>query len=155
MDAIIYRPSELGDESQISGCMWASANLWELTDGTPESVAQWIQLCNLNELKNRILSEERILVATWNELVVGFIAFKRSNHLSLLFVRKEFSRRGIARQLFIRSTEDFKEITVNAAETAIGFYEKIGFVRNGDRFFMYGIWAVPMKWINNSNNEFI
>ena len=152
MDTIIYRPAEVGDESQISGCMWASGNLWELTDGTPESVAEWIQLCDSNELKNRISSRERTLVATWNGLVVGFIAFKRSNHLSLLFVRREFSRQGIARQLFTRSTKNLGEITVNAAETVIDFYKKIGFIQNGDRFLMYGIWAIPMKWISNSNN---
>ncbi|MEM7716861.1 MAG: GNAT family N-acetyltransferase [Cyanobacteria bacterium P01_A01_bin.68] len=150
MNTIIYRQPELGDKNSISGCMWASAELWELTDGTPESVAEWKKLCDWEELKDRILSKERTLVAVWNELVIGFIAFKRGNHLSLLFVRKEFSRQGIASQLFIQCTKDFEEITVNAAETAIGFYEKIGFVQNGDRFFLKGIWQRPMKWTNNS-----
>lgn len=151
MNTIIYRQPEVGDENSISGCMWASAELWELTDGTPESVAEWKKLCDWEELKDRILSGERTLVAVWNGIVIGFIAFKRSNHLSLLFVRTEFSRQGIASQLFTRCTKDFEEITVNAAETAIGFYQKIGFVQNGDRFFLYGIWSIPMKWTNNSN----
>jgi putative acetyltransferase len=69
--------------------MWASADLWELTDGTPESVAEWLQISDLEEFRGRILSGEKTLVATWNEIVVGFIAFKRGNHLSLLFVRKD------------------------------------------------------------------
>ena len=150
MNTIIYRPSEVGDENSISGCMWASADLWELTDGTLESVAEWKELCNLEELRDRILSGERTLVATWNGIVVGFITFKRGNHLSLLFVRREFSRQGIARELFTQCTKDFDEITVNAAETALGFYQKIGFIQNGDRFFKYGIWGIPMKWTNNS-----
>ncbi|RUT05941.1 hypothetical protein DSM106972_031470 [Dulcicalothrix desertica PCC 7102] len=100
MNTIIYRPPELGDEYQISGCMWASADLWELTDGTPESVVEWVLICNPEELRDRILSDQRTLVATWNGIVVGYIAFKRGNHLSLLFVRREFSGQGIARQLF-------------------------------------------------------
>ena len=131
--------------------MWSSAELWKLTDGTPESVDEWKKLCSREELKERILSEERTLVAVWNGIIIGFIAFKRGNHLSLLFVRREFSRQGIARQLFTRSTKDLEEITVNAAETAIDFYQKIGFVQNGDRFFLFGIWEIPMKWTNSSN----
>ena len=139
MNIIIYRPPKLGDENSISGCMWASGDLWELTDGTLESVAEWKKLCNLEELRDRISSGERTLVATWNGIVIGFIAFKRGNHLSLLFVRREFSMQGIARELFTQCTKDFDEITVNAAETALGFYQKIGFIQNGDRFFKYGI----------------
>jgi GNAT superfamily N-acetyltransferase len=146
MNAIVYRPAEIGDEHQISACMWAAADLWELTDGTPESVAEWKQISDLEELKARILSSEKTLAATWNGIVVGFIAFKRGNHLSLLFVRREFSGQGIARELFTRCSNDLDEITVNSSDAAVGFYHKVGFVQTGDRFFKNGIWGTPMKW---------
>jgi GNAT superfamily N-acetyltransferase len=152
MNAINYRFPELGDENQIGGCMWASSDLWELTDGTPESVAEWNKLCDPKELRNRILSDEKALVATWNGIIVGFIAFKRSNHLSLLFVRREFSRQGIGRALFTQCTYDLDEVTVNAAEEAVGFYQKVGFIQSGDRFFKYGIWGTPMKWSNHTTD---
>jgi putative acetyltransferase len=151
MSKVIYRPPKLGDENQISGCMWASADLWALTDGTPESVAEWLQICHPEELRDRILSDEKTLIATWHEIVVGFIAFKRGNHLSLLFVRREFSGQGIGRELFTRCSDDLNEVTVNAAEEAVGFYQKIGFRQSGDRFFKHGIWGTPMKWINLSH----
>lgn len=153
MSRVTYRPPELGDETQISGCMWASADLWELTDGTPESVAEWLKICDPEELRGRILSGEKTLVATWHEIVVGFIAFKRGNHLSLLFVRKEFSGQGIGRELFTRCAHDLDEVTVNAAEAAVGFYQKVGFLQSGDRFFKHGIWGTPMKWANNVANR--
>lgn len=148
MNTITYKTPELGDEYQISGCMWASADLWELTDGTSESVAEWLQLCDPQELRDRILSGEKTLIAIWNEIVVGFIAFKRGSHLSLLFVRQEFSRRGIAKELFFQCANPFDEITVNAADVAVGFYQKMGFMQSGDRFLKYGIWGTPMTWIN-------
>jgi GNAT superfamily N-acetyltransferase len=152
MNAITYRFPEIGDENQIGGCMWASADLRELTDGTPESVAEWNKLCDPKELRNRILSGEKVLVATWNGIIVGFIAFKRSNHLSLLFVRREFSRQGIGRELFTQCTYDFDEVTVNAAEEEVVFYQKVGFVQSGDRFFKYGIWGTPMKWSKHTTH---
>ncbi|HEY9879128.1 MAG TPA: GNAT family N-acetyltransferase [Leptolyngbyaceae cyanobacterium] len=132
--------------------MWASADLWELTDGTPESVSEWLQICDPEELRDRILSDEKTLVATWSEIIVGFIAFKRRNHLSLLFVRKEFARQGIARELFTQCTHDLDEVIVNAAEAAVGFYKKVGFVQSSDRFFKNGAWGVPMKWVKNATN---
>ncbi|PSN13519.1 GNAT family N-acetyltransferase [filamentous cyanobacterium CCT1] len=150
MNTIVYRPPNPGDEYQISGCMWASAELWELTDGTPESVAEWLQLCHPDELRDRILSREKTLVATWNGVVVGFIAFKRGNHLSLLFVRREFSGQGIARELFGQCAHDLESVTVNAAEAAVGFYQKVGFQQSGDHFFKFGIWGTPITWSNPS-----
>jgi putative acetyltransferase len=67
----------------------------------------------------------------------------------MLFVRREFSRQGIGRELFTRCTHDLDEVTVNAAEAAVGFYQKVGFVQSGDRFCKNGIWATPMKWTHN------
>ena len=150
MSEIVYRSPQPGDEHPISGCMWASAELWELTDGTPDSVAEWLQLCHPDELRERILSPERTLVATWNGVVVGFIAFKRGNHLSLLFVRREFSGQGIARELFRQCTHDLESVTVNAAVAAVGFYQKVGFQQSGDRFLKFGIWGTPMTWSNSN-----
>jgi len=149
MNIITYKTPELGDEYQMSGCMWASADLQELTNGTPEGVAEWLQICcNPQELRDRISSGEKTLIALWNGIVVGLIAFKRSNHLSLLFVRKDFSRKGIGRSLFLQCANEFDQVTVNAAEGAVGFYQKVGFTQNGDLFFKSGVWSVPMKWIN-------
>jgi GNAT superfamily N-acetyltransferase len=153
MSNIIYRLPKLGDENSISGCMWAAANLWELTDGTPESVAEWLEICHPEELKDRILSSERMLVATWSEIVVGFIAFKRGNHLSLLFVRREFARQGIGRALFTQCAHDLDQVTVNAAEAAVGFYQKIGFRQCGDRFCKNGLWGIPMQWVNLATQD--
>ncbi|MBE9156200.1 GNAT family N-acetyltransferase [Nodosilinea sp. LEGE 06152] len=152
MAGIVYRPSQPGDEHQIAGCMWASADLWELTDGTPESVAEWLKLCHPDELRDRILSPEKTLVALWNEVVIGFIAFKRGNHLSLLFVRREFSGRGIGRELFSQCAHGLETVTVNAAEAAVGFYQKVGFQQSGDRFFKFGIWGTPMTWVKPRAN---
>ena len=148
MHTISYRAPQAGDEHELSACMWASANLWDLTDGTPESINAWREICAPDELRGRILSREKALVATWHGIIVGFIAFRRRNHLSLLFVRREFSRQGIGRELFMRCSRDLQEVTVNSADTAVGFYQKIGFVQQGDRFCKQGIWATPMQWLN-------
>ena len=149
MNAITYRTPETGDEYKISACMWASVDPSEITDGTPENIAEWKRICDPEELRGRIFSGEKTLVATQNEVVIGLIAFRKRNHLSLLFVRREFAGKGIGRELFTRCTNSFDEITVNSSDLAIGFYQKVGFSQSGDRFFKDGIWATPMRWAND------
>lgn len=149
MNAITYRPPEPGDEHQISACMCASAEPSELTDGTPEGMAQWKRISGSEELRGRILSGEKMLIATQNEVVVGFIGFRRENHLSSLFVRKEFAGKGIGRELFTRCINDFDEITVNSSDLAVGFYQKVGFAQSGNRFFKDGLWGTPMRWTHD------
>ena len=130
MNAITYRPPELGDEYEISACIWASANLWELLDKTPESVNEWKQICDPEELRERILSSEKKLVATWNSIVIGFIAFRKRNHLSLLFIRREFSRQGVGKELFTRCSHDFDEITVSVAVESLRGLPVVRFVQS-------------------------
>ncbi len=150
MNIITYRSPEPGDEHQISACMVASAELSELTDETPEGTAIWEQISGSEELRGRILSGEKMLVATQNGVVVGFIGFKRGNHLSSLFVRKESAGQGIGRELFTQCTHGFDEITVNSSDLAVGFYQKVGFVQSGDRFLRNGLWGTPMKWTRDA-----
>lgn len=149
MNAITYRTPETGDEHKISACIGASADLSEITDGTPEGIAFWKRICDPEELRERIFSDEKMLVATQNGVVIGFIAFRRGNHLSSLFVRREFVGKGIGRELFTRCTNSFNEITVNSSDLAVGFYQKVGFSQSDDRFFKDGIWATPMRWTHD------
>ena len=144
---IVYATPKPGDEYQISDCMYASADLLELTGKTREGTAEWQEISDPVGLRDRILSDQKTLIATWQGIVVGFIAFRRRNHLSLLFVRQEWSRKGIGRELYTRCIEEFDEVTVNSADSAIGFYRKMGFVQSRARFYQNGIYATPMRWV--------
>ena len=146
MTPLSYRPARPGDESQISTCMRASATQSELTDGTPQGIAEWEQISGTEELGERIRSDEKTWVATHDGTVVGFIAFRRGSHLSLLFVRHDYAGRGIARELLTRCATGLDMITVNSSDLAVGFYRKIGFVETGERFHKDGGWSTPMRW---------
>ena len=150
MNTIIYRQPQSGDENQISDCLRSSVDLREIADGMPAGVAVWNQICDPVELRDIILSGEKKLVAIWNDLVVGFIAFRSGNHLLLLFVRREFAGQKIGSELFTRCANNLDEITVNSSDAAVGFYQKLGFIQSGYRFCKQGIWATPMKWLNNA-----
>lgn len=80
----------------------------------------------------------------------------RSNrtHINLVFTRKEYHRRGIARAIFEYLIDDLKkddpdlrEITLNSSPYGLPFYLKIGFIPLSEEQEINGIRFTPMKYI--------
>lgn len=73
-------------------------------------------------------------VCSTNQYIVGVIAVRDKNHISMLYVDGKFHCRGIASQLIKSIIEDIRldntisRITVNSSHYAIGFYHKLGFI---------------------------
>lgn len=87
---------------------------------------------------------------SFNKLV-GVIALKDKKHVSLLFVDKDYHRKGIGRKLlmelsdFARIKLKQEKLTVNAAPYAVEFYRKCGFVSVRDEVRTCGIRYTPME----------
>jgi len=143
---LLYRTPKLGDECAISKCILASTTIEKSTDGSKEGIEDWLKLSGAHEIRTRIESGQRSLVADENGRIVGYIAFKRGNHLSLLFVERNSTRKGIATTLFVQCTKGFDQITVNSSDIAVPFYKKMGFLITGDRALKNGGWITPMLW---------
>ncbi|MGE5627543.1 MAG: GNAT family N-acetyltransferase [Solirubrobacterales bacterium] len=97
--------------------------------------------------------ELSILGAKDHGLLKGIIA-NRGNHISLLFVDKEFHRKGIARKLFNVLVEELKregvkDITVNSSPYAVDIYIKLGFNATDMEQVVNGIRFTPMIYIMN------
>ena len=83
-----------------------------------------------------------------NSYMVGVIAIRPIQHISLLFVRGQFQHVGVASRLVRMAISDIREgkpeipyVTVNSSPYAVEFYKKIGFkplgpeeTRDGIRF---------------------
>lgn len=71
-------------------------------------------------------------VAVIEDEIVGFILVTAPNYIRKIAVKKEYQKLGIAKRL-VESIEDTNsELTVHAAEKVISFYEKLGFIKDGD-----------------------
>ena len=71
-------------------------------------------------------------------------------HIILAFTDKEYQRQGCGKALLeavVRDIEGREELTVNAAPSGYGFYEKSGFVPAGEERTEDGIIFTPMKKI--------
>ena len=80
----------------------------------------------------------------------------RSNkrHINLAFTKKEYMRRGIARNLFsylltdrLSEEPSLEELTLNSSPYGLPFYLAIGFVPVDKQLQMNGIIYTPMKYV--------
>lgn len=85
--------------------------------------------------------------------LAGVIATRGADHISLLFVRKENHRQGIARTLFDRVVMECRDqngvnrITVNSSPYAVEVYHRLGFVDTDTEKTINGIRFTPMEYL--------
>ena len=87
-----------------------------------------------------------------NNYLVGVIALRTGQHISLLFVREKFHRLGVARRLvrvavshLVNQEPEIRAVTVNSSPFAVEFYKKIGFVPLGPERTEDGIRFTSMR----------
>ena len=86
-------------------------------------------------------------------LITGMMEIKNTDHISLLFVKKEFHGKGIGKYLFrhyLKKIEDkklrIKTITVNSSIYAEKIYSKLGFIKTNEIQEKDGIKYIPMEY---------
>ena len=88
------------------------------------------------------------------ETLVALIGMRSKTHINLVFTRKEYHRRGIARAIFNYLLQDVTQedpsleaLTLNSSPYGLPFYLSVGFVPQGEERTMNGIRFTPMKYI--------
>ena len=80
----------------------------------------------------------------------------RSNrtHINLVFTKREYQRRGIARAIFAYLLEDqlrenptLEDVTLNSSPYGLPFYLSVGFIPLSEEQEMNGIRYTPMKYV--------
>lgn len=92
--------------------------------------------------------------ALYQDSLSGIIAM-RNDHICLLFVKKEFHRKGIAKALFrhILEQTQSEKITVNSSPYAIEVYKRLGFTATNTEQVTNGIQYTPMVFTANPKNK--
>ena len=90
-----------------------------------------------------------VFCAYHDHKVVGVLAMRGNSHISLLFVKQEFQRLGIATGLLERCMaycrkKGSTELTVNAISTGIPFYIRNGFKALAEERVEQGLRYTPM-----------
>ncbi len=84
------------------------------------------------------------------DTLIGMMALRGGEHISLAFVRADFHRKGAGRMLYSAAKKHAletggKAITVNASDFGIPFYRAVGFKETDMQLMADGILYTPMR----------
>jgi len=126
---------------------------FEAPEYAEEGVAEFQAFIEPSTITSKMESGEFLLWgAFYQERVVGIIAIKPSLHISLMFVDKQYHRRGIARRLFdtvlnCRNViNGHDRVTVNSSPYAVNVYRRLGFQPTGTEQTINGLRFTPMEY---------
>ena len=85
-------------------------------------------------------------------VLAGMAEFKVPYRISMLYIHPDYANKGLGSRLIARiaarcveASPKTKYLIVHATDSAVNFYERVGFVRNGSRKENGGIFSTPYK----------
>jgi GNAT superfamily N-acetyltransferase len=151
-DEVIFRRMAEGDEGETSALIRRSFEKYIAHAYTAEGLADFLKNTTPEALAARRARGQTVILALVGGGIVGVIAVRDGNHISLLFVDESLHRRGVAGRLVSMALAESRnadpslcDFTVNSSPFAVSFYEKMGFRRTGPEQFMRGMRVTPMR----------
>ncbi|MEW5958981.1 MAG: GNAT family N-acetyltransferase [Chloroflexota bacterium] len=148
---ITYRSMAPGEEEEVCALINRVFDEFIAPGYTPQGILEFRNYVQPEALLERCQTSSFVLVAMGRDKVVGMIELRDNNHLSLLFVDRQYQGRGISRELLHRALNlcrrarpDLTRLTVNSSPYAVPIYEKLGFEPVEPEKVVNGIRFIPM-----------
>ena len=128
---------------------------FEASDYKPEGVETFKSFVRGEELINGFKSGTSPMYAAFDSgNIIGLIGMRpNKTHINLVFVKKEYHRKGVATAIFRYLLDDLlredpapSEITLNSSPYGLPFYLHLGFVPQSDEQEADSIRFTPMKY---------
>lgn len=151
---MVFEDMKHGEETEVSNFVWNVFKEFEAPDYKQEGIDEFKKFISPENITIRCDNGHFFVVCCKNDSeIIGVIAMRDNSHIALLFVKKEYHRKGIARNLInialekCCNTDQFLQtITVNSSPYAIAIYERMGFEKIDFEQEVDGIRFTPMKF---------
>ena len=134
--------------------VWTVFQEFEAPDYSTEGIEEFRKFISYNSIIEKFDRGELYFEGCIdNDDLTGVIATREVNHICMLFVKKEYHRQGIARNLFQTVKEickrqgNISRITVNSSPYAVEVYHRLGFVDMDKEQTVNGIRFTPMAYL--------
>ena len=143
-------PNKLRDALEL---VWEVFEKYEAPEYEEMGIKTFRHFIEYGNMVEKVNQGEMIFWGCYlNNYLVGVIALRTGQHISLLFVREKFHRLGVARRLvrvavshLVNQEPEIRAVTVNSSPFAVEFYKKIGFVPLGPERTEDGIRFTSMR----------
>jgi GNAT superfamily N-acetyltransferase len=149
---VIIRLMKHGEEDAVNGLVEDVFTEFIAPLYSEEGIKEFRRYIAPVRLAKRSATNHLILVAESGTRLVGIIEVRDYEHISLLFVTRDYQSQGIARDLLdeavrncMHGNENVSEISVHSSPNAVDAYMHLGFeVVEGEKV-ESGIRYIPMK----------
>lgn len=151
LETIAIRRADAGDIPAISRLISDLALRYIAHEFTPDGTARLLSAMSERAIEGCFQAGYRYHVAQAESSLAGVVATRDDRHLYHLFVADDYQERGLATRLWHVARDaclaagNPGEYTVNSSRFAVGFYEKMGFIREADFQEHEGVVSIPMK----------
>jgi ribosomal protein S18 acetylase RimI-like enzyme len=134
--------------------VWSVFQEFEVTDYSEEGIEEFRKFISYDSIVEKLDKGD---LSFWgcidNNELTGVIATRGVNHICMLFVKKEYHRRSIARSLLqtvievCKKQDNISKITVNSSPYAVEVYYRLGFIDTDKEQTVNGIRFTPMVYL--------
>jgi len=146
-----YRLMRPGEESEVFNLVFRTFTEFIAPHYSRAGVLEFLKYIRPGSLLGRLQKEHFVLLAIAQRKMIGIIEVRGNSHISLLFVDKQFQKRGIARELLrrtlricVKEKPDLSKMTVNASPNSVKIYKHLGFRQENLEQTKKGIRFTPM-----------
>ena len=125
---MIIRQYKNEDCDIVSKLFYETVHSVNAKDYTTEQLSVWANNADSLKVRRNYLIEQCTLIAEINGEIVGFGSIDKFGCLDLLFVHKDYQKKGIATALCNELEKGFSVINTFASITAKPFFESRGYV---------------------------
>lgn len=150
-EKLVIRPLNIGDRRAGFALVWETFLRFESPDYPPEGTETFRRtIMESASFHHRFKTGEQTMLGAYADgVLAGVLAYSIRGHVSLLFVRAEYQRHGIGRQLLEKLFQKLPEmgqtqITLNASPCGLPFYQRLGFLAIDTEQVTDGIRYTPM-----------
>ena len=129
---ICIRKFDINDTNECIALFRGTVHSVNAKDYTPSQLAAWApENIDSNSWQKR-LTDSLTYIAEVDNQIIGFGNMTTNGYLDMLFIHKNFQRKGIAKKIVIKLEEialelGLKEVSTESSITAKPFFETMGY----------------------------
>ncbi len=146
------RPARIDEWDEAIHLVWKTFVQFDAKDYPKEGADRFAEFITDETLHRMfVIGAYEMFLVFLDETIIGVITLRDRTHISLLFVDGLYQRKGIGSMMidyvkgYVQYVYQSTLLTVNAAPSAIGFYEHLGFIHVKEPFIQKGMLVAPMQ----------
>lgn len=126
------RQANIKDLDELTNLFKETIETINVKDYSPEQIKIWSAGSQRTERWKKRIEEQFVILALLDKQIVGMSSLSTQGYLDLMYVHKDYQRKGIAKRLYTAIEQKAYEqqntqITVDVSITAKPFFEQMGF----------------------------